>query len=75
MSMYYEWLGTDLTQNILGHYIPILPTVLITLTSMVLMTGPKLVSHYPPSVWRLTQSLYDRTFSTSVLHLNTMISV
>ena len=35
---------------------------------MVLMTGPKLVSHYPPSAWKLTQSVYHCTFSASVRH-------
>ena len=40
--------------------------VLITPTHMVLMTNPKLGSHYPPSVWRLIQSVYDRIFSASI---------
>ena len=35
---------------------------------MVLMDSPKLVSHYPPSVCRLTQYVYDLTFSASVWH-------
>ena len=33
---------------------------------MVLMNGPKSVSHYPPPARRLTQYVYDRTFSASV---------
>ena len=40
--------------------------VLITPTHVVLMTGPKSVSNYPPSAWRLIQSVYDRIFSASV---------
>ena len=40
---------------------------------MVLMTSPKLVSNYPPSVWRLTQSVYDCTFSASVRHSNSLV--
>ena len=40
--------------------------VLITPTRMVIMTGPKLGSHYPPYVWRLIQSIYDRIFSARV---------
>ena len=45
---------------------PIFPVVLITPTCMVLMTGPKLVSHYPPSAWRLIKSVYDGIFSSCV---------
>ena len=51
-----------------GGYILILPVVLITPTHMLLMTCPNLWSHYPPSVWRLIQSLYNHTFSACVLH-------
>ena len=48
----------------------ILPVVLSTPIRMVLMTGPNSGSHYPPSVWRLIQSVYDRIFSASVRHNN-----
>ena len=34
------------------------------------MAGPKLVSHYPRSKGRLTQALYDSTFSARVQHMN-----
>ena len=36
------------------------------------MSGPKLVSHYSPSAWRLTQSVYDCTFSSIVRHVADM---
>ena len=55
-------------QNTQGKYILIFLEVLITLNHMVLMIGPKLVSQFPHSAWRLTQSLYDRTFSASMQH-------
>ena len=42
---------------------------------MVLMTGLKLVSHYPPSSWRLTKSVYDRTFSDRVKYLTTSLTL
>ena len=48
--------------------ISIFPVILITLTCMVLMTGPKLGSHYPPSARRLIQYVYDRIFSAIVRH-------
>ena len=40
--------------------------VLITPTCMVLITGPKLGSRYPPSERRLIQSIYDHIFSARV---------
>ena len=30
---------------------------------------PELVSHYPPSVWRLTKFVYGRNFSARVWHI------
>ena len=53
-------------QNTLGKYILILTAVLITLTRMVLMTGPKLVSHYSPFVLRLMQYVHERMLSASM---------
>ena len=44
--------------------------VLITPARMVPMPGNKLVAHYPPSAWRLIQSIYHHTFSYSVLNMN-----
>ena len=38
------------------------------LTGMTHMYGPNLVSQYPPSAWRLSQYVYDCTFSASVWH-------
>ena len=35
-------------------------------TCMVLMTGPKSVSHDPTSAWMLIQYIYDHTFSDSM---------
>ena len=46
--------------------ISIFPVILITLTCMVLMTGPKLGSHYPPSARRLIQYVYERIFSAGM---------
>ena len=65
----YDWLVPYVTQNTQGLYIRIFPEVLINPTHMLLMTGPKLVLHYTPYVWRLKKYLYDRTFSTSVKHM------
>ena len=48
------------------RYILILPVILFTLNRMVLMTGPKSGSKYPPSAWRLIKYTYDRIFSASV---------
>ena len=67
-SIEYDWLVTDLTRHNLGSYILIFPEFLITPTRMVSMTGPKLVSHYPPSAWWLKKFVYKRTFSVSVQH-------
>ena len=47
----------------------ILKEVLITLTRMAHKSGPKLVSHCPPSIWRLSQSVYNRTLSARVQHI------
>ena len=55
-------------KNTQGRYILIFPVVLITLTRMELMTGPKLVSKYLPFAWRFTQSVYVLTFSAIVQH-------
>ena len=43
---------------------------LITPTCMVLMTGPKSISHYPPSTQRLIQAVYGHIFSASVRHMD-----
>ena len=67
-SREYDWLGPDLTRNTWGLYILILPGALITLTLILLMTGPKLVSYYLPSVCSLTKYVYYCTFSASVRH-------
>ena len=56
-------------QNTQKRCIPIFPAVLITLTSMVLLTVPKLVLYHPPVVPRLTQSVYDSMFSANVRHV------
>ena len=37
------------------------------------MTGHKLVSHYPTSAWRLSQYVYDRTFSASMRHTSAVM--
>ena len=55
-------------RNTRRRYILIFPEVLINPTRMLLMTGPKSVSHYPPSAWRLEFFLYYRKFSASVRH-------
>ena len=47
--------------------VPIFPVVLITPDPLHL-TVIVPVSHYTPSVWRLIQYIYDRTFSARVLH-------
>ena len=54
----YDWLGPELTRNKQGRYILISPMVLINPTRMVLITCPKLVSHYPPLAERLLKSGY-----------------
>ena len=45
--------------------VPILPVVLINPYSLQLTVNVP-VSHYPPSGWRLIQSIYDSTFGFSV---------
>ena len=47
--------------------VPIFPVVLITPYFLQLTVNVS-VSHYPPSVWRLIQSIYDIMFSASVQH-------
>ena len=64
-------LGPYLMQNTRGQYILIFPSVLITSTRMVLMTGPKLISHYLPLARMSIHSVYDRIFSASVQQLIT----
>ena len=59
----YYWLGPDLAQNKQGHYILILPAVLITPVTIQYLginhvTVPDLVSHCTPIVRRLLQSGY-----------------
>ena len=52
--------------------------VLIFLVVIITPDSPQLtviitVSHYPPSAWRLIQSVYDGIFSASVRHPPPMI--
>ena len=54
----YYWLGPDLTRNTRRRCILIFPAFLITLNRIVLMTGPKSVSHYTPLAQRLLKSGY-----------------
>ena len=72
-SQEYDWLSPDLTENNWEWYILIFLTVLITPTHIVLMTGPKFVSNYPTSTWRLTKYVYDFMFSSSVQHLDLLL--
>ena len=69
----YDLLGPDITQNTQGRHILIFPVVLSTpvllesRSCQIIVPDPG--SHYQPSAWRLTQSIYDRTFSASVQHM------
>ena len=47
--------------------VPIFLVVLITPKDL-WYNRSRSVSHYPPSAWRLIQSVYDRIFSSSVRH-------
>ena len=69
----YYWFSSDLTRNTWGQWCPNIPGGL-NYSKTVNFTWRKhsfsdLVSHYPPSSWRLTQSIYDCKFSASVRHI------
>ena len=57
-SCEHDWLGPDLMQNIGGRSVPIYPALLITLVTAwpiyEPISVPDSVSHYSPSVCRLT---------------------
>ena len=61
-SIEYDWLGPDLIWNTQGWCILIFPVVLITPIKYGLALNQllflKLVSHYPPLLWRLLLSGY-----------------
>ena len=67
-SREHDWFGPDLMWNTLGRYILIFLSVLINPTRMLLITGPKLVSHYPPLSGVYYNLYMLRTFSSSVRH-------